>query len=91
MISDNTREVLGVIGKSAPPTIVSAGTLWGIRYEEWVYIATFVFTVMQIHYLMKAKGTYQWVFSVIKGAFTLTRKVYFFIRKGSSNGERAKE
>lgn len=91
MISDNTREVLGVVAKSAPSTVISAGTLWGIRYEEWVYIATFVFTVMQIHYLMRAKGTYRWVFSVIKGTFILSKRLYFFIKRGMTNGERAKE
>lgn len=34
--------------KVAPPVLVSGGHFLGITWEQWVYIATFVYTVLQI-------------------------------------------
>ena len=52
--------------KLAPPMVVSGITIFGLRLEEWVYIATIVYTLMQMHYLMKGKGTYKALFKRLR-------------------------
>ncbi|UOW66402.1 transmembrane helix containing protein [Aeromonas phage vB_AspA_Tola] len=53
--------------KVAPPMVVSGVTILGLRLEDWVYIATIVYTVMQMHYLMKGKGTYKQLYKQLRG------------------------
>lgn len=53
--------------KLAPPMVVSGITILGLRLEDWVYIATIVYTIMQMHYLMKSKGTYKSLLDMLRG------------------------
>lgn len=53
--------------KMAPPMVVSGVTILGLRLEDWVYIATIVYTIMQMHYLMKGKGTYKQLYKQLRG------------------------
>lgn len=52
--------------KLAPPMVVSGVTFLGLRLEDWVYIATIVYTLMQMHYLMKSKGTYKALLDLVR-------------------------
>lgn len=40
--------VLGEVAKAAPPLLVSASTFLGFTLQEWVYIVTIVYTVLQV-------------------------------------------
>lgn len=40
--------VLGEVAKAAPPLLVSASTFLGFTLQEWVYIVTIIYTVLQV-------------------------------------------
>lgn len=41
-------ELINTTVKAAPPVVVSSGYFLGISWENWVLIATFVYTMLQI-------------------------------------------
>lgn len=43
------------VAKVSPPIAVSAATFFGLTLQEWVYVATLVYTILQIFYLIKDK------------------------------------
>ncbi len=56
---DHTRNAAGVtgdafvaLGKASPPLAVSASAAVGLTLQDWVLIATLVYTVMQGAYLV---------------------------------------
>jgi hypothetical protein len=42
---DHTIQVVAV--KSAPPVAITALSIWGVPLQDWVYIVTIVYVVMQ--------------------------------------------
>jgi len=54
MSNEVTQAIDGVL-RAAPPITVSAASVFGLGLEDWMYIATIVYTVLQGSYL-----AYQW-------------------------------
>ena len=54
MSNELTQFVDGAL-RTAPPITVSAASVFGLGLEDWMYIATIVYTVLQVSYL-----AYRW-------------------------------
>ena len=67
MMKEEAVTIADAGAKLAPPMVVSGVTIFGLRLEDWVYIATIVYTLMQMHFLMKGKGTYKALFNLVRG------------------------
>ena len=50
MSNELTQLVDGAL-RTAPPITVSAASVFGLGLEDWMYIATIVYTVLQVSYL----------------------------------------
>lgn len=50
-------ELTGTLVKATPPLMVTGGYFLGISWQDWVLIATFIYTCLQIG---------DWVFTKIK-------------------------
>lgn len=49
----NLDSVVAEAVKAAPPLAVTAATFMGLTLQEWVYVATLVYTLMQLYFLIK--------------------------------------
>lgn len=56
-MNDNHMEPV----KSMPPIAISAITLLGIPLNEWVFILTIVYTVLQITFFVRDKVLKPWL------------------------------
>ena len=52
MIAERGSEYLSAIGKAAPPIAVSTAAGAGMSLQDWVLIATLVYTLLQTAYLV---------------------------------------
>lgn len=52
--------------KAAPPVTVAGLDLAGVPLNELVLIATLVYTLLQIHFLLKEKKVYSRIMGVLK-------------------------
>lgn len=50
------NDVGSEVMKVAPPLTVSGLTLFGYSIAEWVQIATLLYIVLQVHYLLRANN-----------------------------------
>lgn len=48
-------DFVSAITKASPPVSVTAMTLAGVSLQEWVLIATLVYTILQITFLIYGK------------------------------------
>lgn len=52
---NDTGNVVGEITKAAPPVSITGLTLAGVSLNEWVLIATLLYTVLQIGWFIYSK------------------------------------
>lgn len=45
-------ETLATVGKASPPIAVSAATIAGVTLQDWVLLATLVFTLVSLAHLV---------------------------------------
>lgn len=55
MEPSNSHEYITAITKASPPVTVTGITLAGASLQDWVLIATLIYTVLQIGFLLVAK------------------------------------
>lgn len=51
-LSDTSAEYLGVVGKATPPLAVSSVAAAGFTLQDWVLIATLLYTIIQATLLL---------------------------------------
>lgn len=76
-MSDGTTaasQVAEAVVKATPPTVVTGATILGYSPAEWVCFATFIYTLLQIHFLLKKNSElYRKLFSKLTGGYNDTR------------------
>jgi len=50
-VSNELTQLVDGALRTAPPITVSAASVFGLGLEDWMYIATIVYTVLQVSYL----------------------------------------
>lgn len=51
--SQGAGEYAGALGKAAPPIAVSTAAIAGLGLQDWVFIATLAYTLLQIALLIR--------------------------------------
>lgn len=54
-MNSNTQEYVTEATRAAPPVAVGGLTLGGVGLSDWVLIATLVYTVLQVGFLIRDK------------------------------------
>lgn len=47
--------------KAVPPLLVSTSTVLGINLQDWVFIVTIIYTILQVYFLLKEKWVAPWL------------------------------
>lgn len=74
MSLDTAQEVV----RASPPVVATGLTLFGVSLSDWLIILTIIYTVAQLHFLLRDKSpVYRGVYKVIKN---------FFLRRKNDSG-----
>lgn len=55
IFNDRLNDVVASAAKAAPPVSVSGGLLLGLDLSQWLIVATLVYTLLQIVFLIRDK------------------------------------